>query len=224
MLIAAFILGFTGSLHCIGMCGPIAIMINGHSARQIFLNRIFYNFGRVVTYVFMGSIAGLLGRIIQLRGLQGKLSVAIGILIIVLLLIPKIQSLFLPSISGFVLKLKKSFAVHIQSRRPVSAILTGMMNGYLPCGLVYGALAIALVQPTVLESAIVMVLFGMGTIPALLATAYSWETIRKFIPFSFQRIQTMMLVIVAVGMIWRGLTIETHLFHGHGPDVVCVSD
>jgi ABC-type nickel/cobalt efflux system permease component RcnA len=55
----------------------------------------------------------------------------------------------------------------------------------------------------------------------MLAAAYSWQMIRKVVPWSFQRIQTVMLVLVAVLMIWRGLSSETHLFHSHGPDVIC---
>ena len=211
-------------MHCVGMCGPIAMMINGHGSRHILINRLVYNVGRVITYVLMGVVVGMLGKIVQWGDLQGKVSIALGLLIILLLLIPKIQSVVLPSLSVLVIKLKRSFSTHLQSKKSYSTMLTGILNGFLPCGLVYGALAIALIQATPAESATVMVLFGLGTLPAMVAAAYSWQAIRKMIPFSFQRIQTVMLVIVAVGMIWRGLSSETHLFHDHGPDIVCTTD
>ncbi len=221
MFITAFILGFTGSLHCVGMCGPIAMMVNGTGPRRILVNRLLYNTGRIVTYVLMGVVVGMLGKIVHWGGVQGKVSVGVGVLIILMLFIPKIQSVFLPSLSGFVLNLKHAFARHLKSKKTFSAALTGMLNGFLPCGLVYAALALALIQATPLASAGVMIWFGLGTIPAMLAVAYSWQRIRKIIPWSFQRIQTAMLVAVAVLMIWRGLSAEMHLFHDHGPEVIC---
>jgi sulfite exporter TauE/SafE len=221
MLIAAFILGFTGSLHCIGMCGPIAMMVGGKAQQHVLVYRLLYNIGRTLTYVAMGVVVGLLGKIIQWGSVQGKISIGMGVLILVLLAIPRVQTYFLPSLSKIVLRLKQSFGRQLQSKKFSSALLTGIFNGFLPCGLVYAALAIALVQADLTSSALAMALFGLGTIPAMIMAAYSWQMIRKVVPWSFQRIQTVMLVLVAVLMIWRGLSSETHLFHSHGPDVIC---
>jgi uncharacterized protein len=221
MFVTAFLLGFTGSLHCVGMCGPIAMMVNGSGSRNLLINRVLYNTGRALTYVLMGVVVGLLGKIVQWGGVQGKVSVGLGVLIIVALLVPKIQSVFLPSLSRFVMNLKILFSRHLQSKKTISAAFTGMLNGFLPCGLVYAALAIALIQATPLQSAGIMILFGLGTFPAMVAVAYSWQSIRKIIPWSFQRMQTVILVAVAVLMIWRGLSAEMHWFHDHGPDVIC---
>lgn len=220
MLPAAFILGFTGSLHCIGMCGPIAMMVSGAKGRLLF-NRVAYNAGRMVTYMIMGVAVGFLGKIVQWGGIQGKVSIGVGVVIILLLVVPKVQAVFFPSLSKLVVHLKGLFGRHLRSQTTRSAMFTGLLNGFLPCGLVYAGLAIALVQTTPWESALVMAVFGLGTVPALLASAYSWQAIRQKIPWSFQRIQTVMLVIVAAVMLWRGLNTETHLFHSHGPDVIC---
>ncbi|HRJ30395.1 MAG TPA: sulfite exporter TauE/SafE family protein [Cyclobacteriaceae bacterium] len=221
MYIAAFLLGLTGSLHCVGMCGPIASMVQGTTGKKILINRLLYNIGRTTTYVLMGVAVGLLGKIVQWGGVQGKVSIAVGAAIILTLFIPNVQSVFLPSLSRIVLKLKGVFAVHMNSKRAVSSWLTGMFNGFLPCGLVYAALAIALIQTTPLQSALVTMLFGLGTIPALLAAAFSWQALRRVIPWSFQRIQTAMLIVVAVVMIWRGLSVETNFFGGNAAEVVC---
>lgn len=221
MLVAAFILGFTGSLHCVGMCGPIAMMVGGKTQQHVIVYRLLYNFGRTLTYVAMGIVVGLLGKIIQWGSVQGKISIGVGVLILLLLAIPKVQTYFLPSLSKVVLRLKQSFGRQLQSKKFSAALVTGIFNGFLPCGLVYAALAIALVQSNLSGSAMAMALFGLGTIPAMLMAAYSWQVIRKVVPWSFQRIQTVMLVLVAVLMIWRGLSSETHLFHSHGPDVIC---
>jgi sulfite exporter TauE/SafE len=224
MILAAFILGFTGSLHCIGMCGPIAVMVSGNGNRSLLLNRLLYNTGRIATYVLMGVVVGMLGKIVQWGGVQGKVSIGVGLLIILVVLIPKIQSIFIPSLSKFVVRLKALFGRHIRSQSPQSAVYTGLLNGFLPCGLVYAGLAIALVQANGWGSALVMAVFGLGTVPALLASAYSWQAIRQRIPWSFQKIQTVMLVIVAAVMVWRGINAETHIFHAHGPDVICTPD
>lgn len=221
MLVAAFILGFTGSLHCVGMCGPIAMIVGGKAQQHVIVYRLLYNFGRTLTYVAMGIVVGLLGKIIQWGSVQGKISIGVGVLILLLLAIPKVQTYFLPSLSKVVLRLKQSFGRQLQSKKFSAALVTGIFNGFLPCGLVYAALAIALVQSNLSGSAMAMALFGLGTIPAMLMAAYSWQVIRKVVPWSFQRIQTVMLVLVAVLMIWRGLSSETHLFHSHGPDVIC---
>jgi sulfite exporter TauE/SafE len=221
MLVAAFILGFTGSLHCVGMCGPIAMMVGGKTQQHVIVYRLLYNLGRTLTYVAMGIVVGLLGKIIQWGSVQGKISIGVGVLILLLLAIPKVQTYFLPSLSKVVLRLKQSFGRQLQSKKFSAALVTGIFNGFLPCGLVYAALAIALVQSNLSGSAMAMALFGLGTIPAMLMAAYSWQVIRKVVPWSFQRIQTVMLVLVAVLMIWRGLSSETHLFHSHGPDVIC---
>lgn len=215
MYISALLLGLTGSLHCIGMCGPIAMMIQGKNRNQLILNRVLYNLGRTVTYVTMGIVVGFFGKIIQWGGWQGKFSIALGLLIFVVLLIPAIQRLFLPSLSHLVLKLKNAFTSQLQSRGPFSSTITGMLNGFLPCGLVYAALAVALIQNSPWESAVVMALFGLGTLPMLLVAAYSWQALKSAIPFSSAKLQTAMLVIVAVVMIWRGVSAEMNVHDGH---------
>jgi hypothetical protein len=180
-----------------------------------------YNAGRVFTYVFMGVVVGVLGKIIQWGGIQGKISIAAGALIIVLVLVPRIQSIFLPSVSIGVLRLKALFSSQLRKKSAASSLLTGVLNGFLPCGLVYAALTIALVQVTPFQGAGVMALFGLGTVPAMVAAGYSWSTLRKHIPWSFQRIQTIMLIVVAALMLWRGISAETHLLHHHEPGVIC---
>lgn len=215
MFITAFLLGLTGSLHCIGMCGPIAMMIQGKNKNQVLVNRVLYNLGRTITYMAMGVVVGFFGKIVQWGGVQGKISIAVGLLIIILLFVPRIQSVFLPALSNLVLKLKKAFGSQLQSKQPFSSAFTGILNGFLPCGLVYAALAIALIQNTPWESALVMALFGLGTIPMLVVAVYSWQAIKKAIPFSTATLQTAMLVIVAIVMIWRGVSTEMNIRNGH---------
>ncbi|MBX2965812.1 MAG: sulfite exporter TauE/SafE family protein [Cyclobacteriaceae bacterium] len=222
MLLAAFILGFTGSLHCVGMCGPIAMMVGGKAKQHVVVYRLLYNIGRTITYMAMGAVVGMFGKIIQWGSVQGKISIAVGVLILVVLIVPKVQALVLPSFSKIVLRLKQAFGRQLQSKKFSAALITGFFNGFLPCGLVYAALAIALVQADLTASVLAMALFGLGTIPAMLFAAYFWQRLRSVIPWSFQRIQTVMLVLVAVLMIWRGVAVEGSSHHVSSDTTICI--
>lgn len=205
---AAFILGFAGSLHCVGMCGPLAVMISGHNQPSIFMNRLVYNAGRTITYMVVGAVIGFVGTFAKVGGIQNFFSIAIGLSIIVFVLFYKSQPLFLSYFNKMIGRLKKSFLEHRKGAKMYSAFATGVFNGFLPCGLVYAAIAVAVVQESVINSAGVMLFFGLGTIPALLLTAYSFQRIQKMLPFSWKKIQHVMLIVIAMIMIGRGVQQE----------------
>ena len=197
------ILGIMGSLHCVGMCGPIAMLVSGNSKRQYIANRLTYHLGRTITYMTMGLAVGLVGRIFQLGSMQSMLSLVGGAVILIFLFLPRIT--FLPSSSILIYKLKGLLSNAIRSRGTYATLFTGILNGFLPCGLVYSALALALVQSSTQESVIVMAVFGLGTIPALLAFTYSANVMKRVMPFSVNKFQRVALLAVALIMIWRGL-------------------
>jgi sulfite exporter TauE/SafE len=87
---AAFLLGFLGSMHCVGMCGPIvlAIPINNKNKISPYISNILYNFGRVITYSFLGLIFGFIGQSLSIIVLQSHISITFGSLILIYLLIP----------------------------------------------------------------------------------------------------------------------------------------
>jgi sulfite exporter TauE/SafE len=205
---AAFVLGFAGSLHCIGMCGPLAVMISGRNPQAVVLNRLVYNAGRTITYMLLGALIGMVGTFAKVGGVQNIFSIVIGISILVFLLFYKSQPVFISLFNKMIGRLKRSFLEHQKGARMYSAFATGVFNGFLPCGLVYAAIAVAVVQTSVLESAGVMLFFGLGTIPALLLTAYSFQRIKQLLPFSWRKIQQIILVMIAVIMIGRGLQQE----------------
>jgi hypothetical protein len=138
--------------------------------------------------------------------MQSVLSLTGGAIIIVFLFLPKIAdvsglSFFTKVISSIKLRLGN----HLRSQKLYAVFLTGVLNGFLPCGLVYSALALALVQLTAQESVVVMGVFGLGTVPALFAFTYFANSFKSWIPFSASRLQRFALVVVAVIMIWRGI-------------------
>lgn len=173
-VLSAFIVGFLGSFHCAGMCGPIALALPiGHNTgREVFGGRLLYNIGRVLTYSFLGLIVGLLGHTISLVGYQGPLSVASGVLILLAVFIPMVFKRIdiLTKISFlYSAKLKMLFRSLFGQKSLITLLAIGLVNGFLPCGFVYLALAAAIANGSTSDSVLYMAFFGIGTIPMMLA-------------------------------------------------------
>ncbi len=194
-LISGLVLGFLGSLHCVGMCGPIALALPWKSgSRSSFIaKKLFYFISKASAYALLGILSGLIGNTFRFFGFQQYLSIVLG----VIMLIAGIASLFhlgritrLPVIDKALSILRSMFAGFLNNPKPSSFIAVGFLNGFLPCGFVYVALAAAIGGDTVLSAAAFMFLFGIGTIPALLAATLlpsvirfpSWFSVRKLIP------------------------------------------
>lgn len=209
MWLAALSLGFMSSLHCIGMCSPLAILIHGKNKSRTLVNRMLYNAGRVVTYSAMGLLVGLFGSLFHFGGIQNIFSIFAGIIILAVLCFPAVSTRHLPSWNAALIRVKSALARKLKSHFPVSSFVAGLLNGILPCGLVYMALTFAVLQSTVYESIIFMTLFGLGTIPALVAMSYGAHHIFKYMPFSVKKMQTAFLIVLAVIMIGRGIVHTT---------------
>src|SRR3982751_1635714 len=134
----AFILGLVGSLHCAGMCGPLALALpnTNHRTAAFLLGRAAYNLGRIATYCLLGFIFGLLGKTLFLAGIQRWVSIALGVLLLAGLCASRKLSLWRP-VSVLVERLKSSMAVMLRRRSFASLAVLGLLNGLLPCGLVY---------------------------------------------------------------------------------------
>ncbi|MCZ8169779.1 MAG: sulfite exporter TauE/SafE family protein [Flavobacterium sp.] len=201
MLIAALFLGIISSLHCIGMCGPIALLlpvdraITSRKALQILL----YHLGRLTAYGVLGFVFGLLGRGFYLAGMQQQLSIVVGILMIAIALIPEkvfARYNFSQPVYRAIAAVKSHLGQHFKRKSPDALFTIGLLNGFLPCGMVYAALFGALAMPRLTESVGYMLLYGLGTIPlmSLVVYAQSWITV----PVR-QRLQQL-IPVVAVGI------------------------
>ncbi|MBL7856783.1 MAG: sulfite exporter TauE/SafE family protein [Cyclobacteriaceae bacterium] len=204
MLITALIIGFAGSLHCVGMCSPLAMLISGANKQRILINQLLYNAGRVITYSILGLFMGLIGVVVSFSGLQSMLSIGLGIFIILVVLFPRIEASLSPSLNLFLYRIKSGIGNRIKKSTCSSSVVTGILNGLLPCGMVYMALALAVIQDGLWSSVGFMTMFGLGTFPALLAAVYFASIIRKLIPVSWRRIQVTFFVLLAILMIGRG--------------------
>jgi sulfite exporter TauE/SafE len=208
-LLAAISLGFLGSFHCIGMCGPIALAIpvKKSSRFSIFSGSLMYNLGRMATYATMGLVFGLVGQGFALAGWQNTLSIVLGIVILMLVFIPTIS--FFSINRGFMYnrfsKLKSALGALFSNHSKKSLFIIGLLNGLLPCGLVYIGIAGSIATGSVVHGSLFMAAFGLGTFPAMMTLNFmrsyitpSFRTrIRRVVPFFAA---TMGLLLILRGM------------------------
>ncbi len=211
-ILSAFVIGLVGSLHCVGMCGPIAIALPiTQKNKLLFLaGRIIYNVGRIISYALMGAFFGLIGSKIALFGFQQTLSLGIGILLLLYVILPKPLLHKFPKIKltdKFSRRIKILFTALWNKDSIISLLLIGILNGFLPCGLVYVAVAGAAATGNILDGILFMVLFGLGTLPLMTAIAF----LGKFINLELRRRMTKLIpvfiALLAVIFIMRGLNL-----------------
>ena len=171
-------LGFLGSFHCVGMCGPIALALPIGKWRNSdkILGILLYNFGRVATYGMMGLIFGAIGKGFSMAGLQQAISIILGVCTIAIVLMPSSMSNRLDALTQhipYMPAVKRSISSLFKQKTFYSLGLIGLLNGLLPCGFVYMGLAGAIATGASLSGAAFMMLFGIGTIPAMFLVAFS---------------------------------------------------
>ncbi|SDE47008.1 hypothetical protein SAMN05421636_105189 [Pricia antarctica] len=209
MFWSGLILGLMGSLHCVGMCGPIAFMLpvdQSNSLRkfgQIFI----YHFGRLMAYGIIGLVFGLLGKGLYVFGMQQKLSIAIGVLMILVVLIPyktfNRYNLSKP-IYKVISKVKNRLGLALKKKSPDTFLTIGFLNGFLPCGLVYMALFGAIAMGSAVKGSLYMVLFGLGTVPLMTTAIYFSGLLKGGMRQKVQRLIPVFVVVVGVLFILRG--------------------
>lgn len=208
MIWTAFILGLAGSLHCAGMCGPLAMALpaSGNGRAGYVTGRILYNLGRLTTYALIGVLFGLIGRSLVLFGIQRWVSIGAGVLILAGLLLSGRLGLATPAFTT-VNWLKKSLGRLLRHRSLGALYLFGALNGLLPCGLVYAAATGAAAAGGVFAGAAYMAVFGIGTVPLMLALTLSPGALPASIRTNLSRLIPASLVFVAGVLILRGLAL-----------------
>lgn len=207
--IAALSLGIMGSLHCLGMCGPLAIALPrppGGRA-QFFAGRLLYNFGRTITYAAMGAVFGALGATASLIGWQRILSVAAGLVLLLYALgyaLGGRARLFDRMVLRAVAPVQAALARRLR-RGSRGLLAIGLLNGLLPCGLVYVALAGAAATGSTMGGAAFMALFGLGTVPLMMAVSLAGPALQHRVRGRLQRVVPLALGALAVLFILRGL-------------------
>jgi hypothetical protein len=210
MIISAIILGFMGSLHCIGMCGPIAFMLPLDRTNNVkkFIQIFIYHFGRLSAYGLLGLVFGLLGKGLFVFGMQQKLSIAIGVLMILVIIIPyKTFSKynFSKPVYKIIGKVKNRLGKELQKKTSDTFLTIGFLNGFLPCGLVYMALFGAIAMGDALQGALYMILFGAGTIPLMTSAIYFSSILKSTAKQKIQKLIPVFVVLIGALFILRGL-------------------
>jgi uncharacterized protein len=204
--------GFLGSLHCIGMCGPIALALPSQSKSKLsfYSGRILYNLGRVVTYSIMGLVIGLIGQKINLAGYQQIVSIVLGVVILIIVLLPsRIKNYFiqLKPVQVVTKTLQSSIGVLFSKGSQSSLFGIGVLNGFLPCGFVYVALAGAVALGNVEKSILFMALFGIGTIPAMFSASIVTNLFGQNFRKKIHRAIPVFATVLALIFILRGLNL-----------------
>ncbi|WP_036382332.1 sulfite exporter TauE/SafE family protein [Muricauda sp. MAR_2010_75] len=210
MLTSALVLGLLGSLHCLGMCGPIAFMLplDQNNGVKKTAQLSIYHFGRLLAYGIIGVLFGLLGKGLSLFGIQQKLSIGIGVLMIVLVLIPGKYlngHRLLSPIYSIIGKVKSKLGAELKKKTPDTFLTIGFLNGFLPCGLVYMALLGAIAMGNALEGGLYMMIFGLGTVPLMSLVVYSKGMLSTSIKSRIKKLIPVFVVIIGILFIVRGL-------------------
>jgi sulfite exporter TauE/SafE len=209
LITTAIILGALGSAHCIGMCGPIALSLPAVAENHYskFLGALLYNAGRVITYACIGLLFGLAGKSFSLFGFQQILSVSLGVIIILFLIFPPEKNLLTQNkhIASFFTDIRNKIGILFTKRNYSSLFMIGLLNGLLPCGLVYLAIAGAVATGDPLKSSVFMASFGLGTLPLMWAVTFFGSFINLHTRKMLNKAYPYMMGIMACLLIIRGL-------------------
>ena len=210
MLLSALIFGILGSFHCVGMCGPIAFMlpVSRENSLKKFLQVLLYHTGRLMAYALIGLAFGVLGKSLDLFGFQQQLSIAAGILMIAVIVLPNKtfgKYNFSRPMYKVVGKVKSSLGSALKKKTPDTFFTIGFLNGFLPCGLVYMAAFGAIASGSIVQGSLYMVLFGVGTIPLMTTAVYFSGMLNGMIKRKVQKMIPVFVVLIGILFIVRGM-------------------
>lgn len=210
LIFSALSLGFASGFHCIGMCGPIALSlgISRKNAIKFYAQNITYQLGRVFTYAILGAVLGIVGQGFQMSGFQNILTISVGVLLIIMAIFSFGGTDFaskIPLLSKMLLQVKLKLGKLLQKTDYQSRFLTGFLNGFLPCGMVYMALTSSLAAGGIWQSAAFMLLFGLGTIPFMFFTVIAGQLISITLRTKILKLIPLFMIILGGLFILRGL-------------------
>lgn len=215
-------LGLAASLHCVGMCGPLmlALPLDAAGKRHLLLQMLTYHSGRILTYAVLGVVFGLLGKGIALAGMQKGLSIGAGVFMLAMAFTAwRFEQLVtnLPGFGRFTGKVKLEIGNLLRHNGGSAAFSVGLLNGLLPCGMVYAALAGAITTGNSMEGGAFMALFGIGTLPLMLAVSVLGRSFSLSIRQKIRIAQPILLTLAGVLLLQRGLHLDLSLFESAVP-------
>ncbi len=210
---AGFVFGLAGSTHCVGMCGPIALLIPVKGAQRVKLivEILQYHLGRISMYATLGLLIGLLNKGLWLVGIQNKLSIGIGLMLLIAALLNGLKYSFNFSLPGYhqlMTWVKRQINQLISRKQPLRLILLGWLNGLLPCGLVYIALTGAFATTSLTDGVFYMAAFGIGTLPLMSLVSFSGKLLSNKWRSWINKLTPFILLLMGAYFIYRGLKID----------------
>jgi len=212
MWLTALIIGFAGSLHCIGMCSPLAIAVTNLRGPYL-INRLVYNGGRIVCYGLLGAFVSTFGSMFSLSGFQNVLTVLLGCILVIVGLagtryfrIPYLTN----AVSRMSVAIRTRFSGFLQKRTTYSIAMLGVLNGLLPCGLTYLALTYCLTLAGPVSGFTFMLLFGAGTLPVMLGLTSGFQALFNRISFGSRNFTTVAMIVLGVLLITRSAYVQHH--------------
>jgi sulfite exporter TauE/SafE len=206
----AFFIGLFGSIHCIGMCGPLAfaIPVKGRVFWLLLWEKLVYNLGRIISYSALGLVTGLIGKQLWLAGLQQGISILSGVLII----LAASSRLLKISVSKGNWIAKLTLPVNrllgYAFRHKAGHLLIGLLNGFLPCGFVYIALVGAVNTSSVVSSVQYMAWFGAGTLPLMLIATVGSGFINTGVRKKINRVVPYFMLCLGIWFLLRGMALN----------------
>ena len=210
LILSALVLGLMGSFHCAGMCGPIALSLplGGNNIYRKIFGGTLYNIGRTITYGIMGAFFGLIGQGFHMVGFQKWVSIVMGSLMILSIFIPSVfQNLNAGKGLPFAASVRKGISKMFAKQSLSGLFIIGLLNGLLPCGLVYLAIAGAIGTANTFQGVLFMVAFGLGTLPLMLAISLAGNLVTLQLRNRINKIIPYIVVVVGIIFILRGLSL-----------------
>jgi uncharacterized protein len=207
IFLIALTTGLFSSLHCIGMCGPLALALptGRFSKRKAIFAKLLYNFGRISTYSFLGLIFGFIGEKIALFQFQQTFSIILGITFLIFIFKHKLLTF---NQLGFINQfLRTKFKQFFNSNQLQNFYFIGIINGFLPCAMIYLALTGAVVSASPIEGMIYMAIFGLGTSPAMFLLVHFAGILKNKNSIILRKTTSIYSLLFAVLLIVRGLNL-----------------
>ncbi|HEY0656519.1 MAG TPA: sulfite exporter TauE/SafE family protein [Chryseosolibacter sp.] len=221
MLAAALIMGFAGSLHCAGMCSPLALAVTNMKSKA-FANRILYNAGRISMYGLLGALFASIGYIFPINNFQTALSLGLGLVMIVLAVLG-MTDVKVPFVAATMARvtaaLKNVFSRFLTKKNPAAMIVLGSINGLLPCGLTFLALSFCVTLHSPLSGFAYMFTFGLGTLPVMLGLISILNVVTMKLKWDVKTVTTGLMALSGILLIARVFLVHAPEAHGHSPIV-----
>ena len=222
LILAGFLAGLMGSVHCLGMCAGLSglFAVGGNAGRSRVLT---YNAGRLLSYGIIGALGGLLGasaaESYQLYTQVHWLRIAGGVIICLIGLQIALELNLLRAIESAGAGIWRAISPLARRLLPVTshrrALGLGLLWGWLPCGLVYSVLLVAMTSGGPISGAVVMAAFGAGTLPAMFATGIGAQAVTRFTQGTASR-RAMGFLLIVMGLLTIAMPLGGTMMGGHG--------